>query len=108
MNCGSRSNCYCSQRLRRVSGTKVTDISVVRGMLLTTLRLHNCTELIDVSPLADCKTLTNLTLPPNVQNFEFLRTLPNLERIGFIDDPKNHYRPDKTAAEFWKDVDGKN
>jgi len=60
----------------------------------------------DLAPLADCKSLQNLTLPPNAKDIEFLRAFPKLQRIGFKDDPKNGYVPDKTAAEFWKGYDG--
>jgi len=88
-----------------VSGTKVTDLSVLRGMPLTDLRLHACAELTDLSPLADCKELKGVTLPPKAKDYEFLRTFPKLERIGFTDDPNNKWRPDKTAAEFWQDYD---
>lgn len=92
-----------------VSGTPVADISVVRGMPLTHVRLHACKALTDVSPLAGAKDLTSLTLPPNAQNYEFLRDrskIPKLERLGFEYDPKI-FLPDKTVAEFWKDYDAK-
>lgn len=60
----------------------------------------------DLSPLADSKTLTDLTLPPNAKDIEFLRTFPKLERLGFSWDPKT-FLPDKTAAEFWKEWDAR-
>jgi Leucine-rich repeat (LRR) protein len=88
-----------------VSGTKVADISALRGMPLKSLRLHDCTELTDLSPLAECVELRDVTLPPNAKNIEFLRTLPNLERIGFKEDASDSYRPNKTAAEFWAEYD---
>ncbi len=90
-----------------VSGTKVADISVLRGMPLISLRLHDCTELTDLSPLADCKELKEVTLPPNATSLESLRVLQKLERIGIREDPKNYYLPEKTAAEFWKEYDEK-
>jgi eukaryotic-like serine/threonine-protein kinase len=89
-----------------LGGSKVKDLSVLRGMPLTYLRLHTCSELIDVSPLADCKALQSLTLSPNATNIESLRTLPQLERIGFMEDHLS-YQPDETAEEFWKDYDAK-
>jgi hypothetical protein len=85
--------------------TKVADLSVLRGMPLRSLRLHGCTEITDLSPLAGATTLKDLTLPPKVKNFEFLRTLPTLERLSYQDDPLNLYRPDKTAVEFWQAYD---
>ncbi len=88
--------------------TKVTDLSALRGMPLTDLRLHDCTDLTDLSPLAEAKELTSLTLPAGAQNIDFLRAFPRLERISFKEDWKNGGRPDKTAAEFWKEYDAKN
>jgi hypothetical protein len=85
-----------------LSLTKVTDISVLREMPLIYLRTHGCTELADLSPLASCKTLTNLTLPSDAKNIEFLRTFPKLKRISYRDDGTG---PDKTAAQFWTEYD---
>jgi Leucine-rich repeat (LRR) protein len=89
-----------------MSGTKVTDLSALRGMPLASIRLHGCSELTDISPLANCEKLTNLTLPPNVKNIEFLRALPTLERISFTEQTEG-WTPDKTAAEFWREYDAK-
>jgi Leucine-rich repeat (LRR) protein len=90
-----------------LSGTPVSDLSALRGMTLTSLHLSRCDELTDLSPLADCQGLQSVGLPPNAKDLEFLRTLPKLERISFKLDAKNGYRPDKTAAEFWKECDAK-
>ena len=84
----------------------VTDLSAVRGMPLTSLKLDGCPELTNLAPFADCKSLQSLTLPPNAKNIEFFRDFPKLERISFKEDTKNVYLPDKTAAEFWKEYDG--
>ena len=81
--------------------TKVADLSVLRGMPLRSLRLHGCTEITNLSPLAGATTLKDLTLPPNAKNFEFLRSLPSLERLSYQDDPLNNFRPTQTAEEFW-------
>jgi hypothetical protein len=89
------------------SGTPVTDLSALDGMPLTSLRLHDCGAVTDVSPLAACKELNNVTLPPNPTNIESLRALPKLERISFKGDPNHGYRPDKTAAGFWREWDAK-
>ncbi len=82
--------------------TKVADLSVLRGMPLKRVWLHYCSEVKDVALFANCQSLREITLPPNAKNIELLRKLPNLERISFDEDSKM-YRPDKTAAEFWKD-----
>jgi len=92
-----------------ISGTDVSDISVVRGMPLTRIRLHGCKQLTDISPLADAKDLTQLTLPPNAKDIEFLRdrrNFPRLERLSFVEDETSRL-PDKTADQFWKEYDAK-
>ncbi|MDA0921754.1 MAG: hypothetical protein O2945_22020 [Planctomycetota bacterium] len=91
-----------------ISGTKVTDLAPLRGMPLTSLRLHACTELTGVSPLADCKELKQVTLPPNAKDIESLRTMPKLERLSFKQDNRpGFYAPSQTAEEFWKEYDAK-
>jgi eukaryotic-like serine/threonine-protein kinase len=84
--------------------TDVTDLSAARGMPLTSLWLHDCPNLTDLSPLRESKTLTALTLPPNAGNIEFLRAFPKLERLSF---KSKDFRPVQTAAEFWKEYDAK-
>jgi hypothetical protein len=86
--------------------TDVKNLSALRGMPLTYLRLHGCPELTDISPLSDCKELQSVTLPPNATNIECLRALPSLERLSFAEEQPDN-EPDKTAAEFWKDYDAK-
>ena len=85
--------------------TKVADLSVLRGMPLTSLRLDDCPAGIDLSPLAENKTLIYLTLPPGAKNIVRLRALPKLERISFTEG--TDYDPDKTTAEFWAEYDAK-
>lgn len=85
----------------------MTDLAAAREMPLTKLCLHGCTELTDLSPLADCPALKNFTLPPDAKDIEFLRTDPKLERLSFTEDAKLNCRPAQTAAEFWKDYDAK-
>jgi hypothetical protein len=48
-----------------------------------------------------------VTLPPNVEDVEFFRDFPILERISFEEDTRNGHRPDKTATEFWKEYDAR-
>jgi hypothetical protein len=85
--------------------TQITDLSPLRGMPLTQLKLGGCPELTDLSPLAASQALQSLVLPPNAKGFEFLRTFSKLERLSFQEDASNDYRPDKTAAEFWREND---
>ncbi len=82
-----------------LGSTPVSDLSPLRGMPLARLSLHDCQQVTDVSPLADCRELQELVLPPNAKNIESLRAHPKLERLSFHEDPK------KGSAEFWKDYD---
>jgi hypothetical protein len=94
--------------LLRLNGcTEVTDLSALRGTPLNNLTLHDCPKLTDLAPLADCKSLQYLTLPPNAKDIEFFRSFPLLERISFKEDKSADWRPDKTAAEFWKEYDAR-
>jgi Leucine-rich repeat (LRR) protein len=90
----------------KVSGTKVADLSPLRGLPLLHLRLHQCPNIADLSPLKDMATLQKLTLPPQAKDFEFLRAFPNLERLSFTEDQKLLV-PDRTAAKFWVEHDAK-
>jgi Leucine-rich repeat (LRR) protein len=90
-----------------VSGTRITNISVVRGMPLTSVALHGCSELTDLSPLAEDRTLVQLTLPPKARDFEFLRGFPKLEYLSFSETGTGIRRPDKLAGEFWGEYDAR-
>ena len=90
-----------------LNGTEVTDISVVRGMPLTKVRLQLCAQLTDLSPLAEAKGLTSLSLPPNPKDIEFLRAFSKLERLSFMESRSDSTTPDQTATEFWKEWDAK-
>jgi serine/threonine protein kinase len=85
--------------------TKITDLSPLRGMPLTSVSLGDCSQLTDVSPLAEVKDLRQLVLPPNARNFGFLRGLPKLEYLGYTESVKSPSLPDKTTAQFWKQYD---
>jgi len=85
--------------------TPVANVSVLRGMPLTGLYLAYCRSLTDLSPLAECKTLTSLTLPPGAKDIAFLRNFPKLQRLSFQEIPQIHTQPTQTAAEFWKEYD---
>ncbi len=89
-----------------LSRTMVTDLSVLRGMPLRHLQLHQCPNIVDLSPLEGSTKLQKLTLPMQAKDFEFLRTFPKLELLSFTEDSKLHV-PDRTAAKFWKEYDAK-
>jgi hypothetical protein len=86
--------------------TAVTDLSPLRTLPLKDLRLRNCKNLTDLSPLADIKTLVDLVLPPNPGDTQFLHTLPKLQHVSYEQvqiDPV-HEQPSMTTAQFWDSV----
>ena len=87
-----------------LDGTPVSDLSPLRGMPLTVLKLRSCAKVIDLSPIADAKGLTQLILPPNAKDIVFLRKFPKLQFLSYEED-QTSFRPDKTAEEFWAEYD---
>jgi hypothetical protein len=76
-------------------------------MPLEELKLHGCPKLTDLSPLADARELTHLTIPTDAKNLEFLPALPKLERLSYWDMTSKGGPPSKTVDEFWKEYDAK-
>jgi eukaryotic-like serine/threonine-protein kinase len=97
--------------------TLVSDLSPLRGMNLEVLSVAHCRQLTDLAPLrgmplqvlwwagtavSDLSPLKGMPLKEILCDFrrerddEFLRSFTTLERINL-----------KSAAEFWKEVDGK-
>lgn len=85
--------------------TLVSDLAPLRSMPLVNIHLHGCQQLTDVSPLAECQELKDISLPRTVTNAELLRKLPKLARIGFAADSTIGFRPDMSAAQFWREFD---
>ena len=86
-----------------LSNTKVVDLSPLRGMPLKTLNLRSCTRLTDISPLAQCQSLTLLALPPNAKEIGFLRSFSKLEQISYKGQLPGV--ASQTAEEFWAEYD---
>lgn len=82
---------------------KITDLAPLRGSPLINVRFDNCDHLTDLSPLLDCPTLEFIVLPPQAKNYELLRSLPKLGRIGF----EWNDGAGKSAAQFWKEYDAR-
>jgi hypothetical protein len=74
-------------------------------MPLECLDLLGCKELNDLSPLADCRKLKQLSIPEHCKNIEFFRSLKSLE---ILDNTKLSFGSKQTPAEFWKVWDAKN
>lgn len=70
------------------------------GLPIRYLDLVGCTELEDVSPLAECPELETLIIPKGVAGVEALRQHPSLK---YLDD--EHRNNTRTVEEFWRDYD---
>ena len=82
-----------------MDGTPVADLSPLRGMQhLSILKLVDCNNVTDLSPILGDKELHWLLLPPHPNDIHILRAVSTLETIGF----GNNTMP---AAEFWKRYD---
>lgn len=88
------------------AATAISDLSPLRGMPLKTLLLGGCTNVTDLTPVAEIKTLHWILLPPKASGIEKLRTLPALKRISARWDTRLG-APAQTAAEFWEMLDSK-
>jgi len=64
------------------------------GQPLERLHLAGCSNILDVAVLQTLPLLRRLILPPNATNIGLLRSLTNLEQIGFSS-------PLPNAADFW-------
>jgi len=69
------------------------------------LKLHERSARTDSSILREFQDLTDLTLPRDAKEIEFLRDCRKLVWIGFAEDPDNGLCPDKMAGQFWKEYD---
>lgn len=84
-----------------LSHTRITDLGMLRGMPLRHLQLEGCTNVADLSALADCKQLEGLILPVGAKNLDPLRSLPRLTRIGYSM-PEGGWDQVPPAEDFWK------
>jgi len=84
-------------------------------MPLRRLNLGGCRNIRDLTPLAECEELRDLVLPPNATEIDpagsginFLRRLPNLERISYPSTSRGGiWTPSQTAEEFWAEWEAK-
>ncbi len=98
------------RRYLNLNARPVTNLSVLRGMPLVELRMAWCPQITDLSPLAECPKLTSITLPPKVENIEFLRHVSTLRRISYTENFKENtqiFQPDKTAPQLWQEYAAK-
>jgi serine/threonine protein kinase/Leucine-rich repeat (LRR) protein len=86
----------------------VQDISPLRGLRLRSLLLHGCIQLRNVAPLAECRNLEKLILPPYARDLSALRKeLTQLKLISYAysDYEINPIPPDKAPAAFWRKLE---
>jgi serine/threonine protein kinase len=100
-------------RTLRIEGTPVRDISYLRRLPLTSLGLADCNELASLRDIAELKQLRRLTFPSNIKDVDFLRHLPNIERISNHALTVSSYKTWEEVplvSDFWKshDAPGKN
>ena len=84
-----------------LEGTHISDLSFVRGLPLKNLILNGCSELHDLRPLSDCESLEELAIPNTNRDLSFLKSHPNLKRIGVNENPIDR-------DEFWNRYDAAN
>jgi Leucine-rich repeat (LRR) protein len=87
------------------AGIKIRNIDVLRGMPLRTLHI-DYTEVADLGPLAECKSLEELLIPTTARDVASLRPLSNLRRVSYRRGSNGH-APAQTPAEFWAELDSK-
>jgi Leucine-rich repeat (LRR) protein len=61
--------------------TDITSIKPLQDMPLRRLNIFNCKHLKDIYTLSDIPTLEDLIFPHHIQDFSFLRHMPNLKYI---------------------------
>jgi serine/threonine protein kinase len=84
------------------------DISALRGMPLNRVSFVDSVMLIDIRPLADCRELERIVLPPKAKDIEFLRQLPKLKFISYRSETRIGVWDFRTTAEqFWEEYDRK-
>ncbi len=94
----------------RFEFTGVSDFEPLRGMPLKILYLQGCNKLTDVSPLTDCSSLEEISVPPSVRNLDALRGLSNLRKIAYIGprlEDASNWDKIPPASEFWKAYDAR-
>jgi Leucine-rich repeat (LRR) protein len=92
-------------RMLYIGRTPATDVRPLCGLPLNTLYIND-TQIADVSPLANCKTLEHLLLPKGAKGVEALRNHPRLQRLSYTWDDKE-FRVSQTVKEFWAEYDKK-
>ena len=56
--------------------------------------------------MAECRELNTLTIPEHVKNIEFLRRLPALKKLDYVNPGYNGQRI-RPVEEFWREYDAK-
>jgi len=86
--------------------TRIASLPLLKDAPLRFVQLEGCTNLTDISALADCRLLEGVTIPVGAKNFEVLRQLPRLRRIGYTL-PDTGWDHVPLAEEFWRALDNR-
>ncbi len=81
--------------------TSIASLDCIKGAPLRSLQLEGCTNVIDLSALAECKQLEVITLPIGAKNLEALKQLTRLRRMGYTL-PEGGWDMMPLAEDFWK------
>ena len=88
-----------------LDGCKVKDITPIEGLPIKKLLLNDCSELLDLGPLATVPSLEKVAVPRQARNVESLRRLPNLKLLAYGLSTNSPWDPDTTAKDFWTEYD---
>jgi serine/threonine protein kinase len=92
--------------LLNLSETPITDISPLAGTPVKELILQRCSNLRDVSPLAQCPELERLCVPLGVQGLDGLRNHTKLQKLTYSLDDLNWSKV-PPIEDFWKAYDAR-
>ncbi len=82
--------------------TQVSDLEPLRNMPLKDLLLNGCVRLKDITALESCRDLERLTIPRTVTNVHVLRTLPKLQKLGYVISFSRNWDEVSSTEDFWK------
>ena len=81
--------------------TRIASLAPLKAAPLRFLQLEGCTNVTDLSALAECKQLESITLPLGAKNLDALKQLPRLRHIGYTL-PEGGWDQVPRAEDFWK------
>jgi serine/threonine protein kinase len=86
-------------------GSPIKDITPIQGMPLITLMLDSCFEVEDLTPIASCRDLVLLTIPPTRRGIETLRGLRKVRKLSYSISNSYSWEQVPSTEEFWQRFD---